>query len=110
MRISDLSSDVCSSDLQPVQREFLRHVAQLPLGRTGRVAQVQPDHMGLAPGRLEQAAQHLEGGGFAGAIGTEQAEDLALAYLEAHAVGGGEVAEALGEVTDRKSTRLNYSH
>src|SRR3546814_1900910 len=32
---------------------------------------------------------------------TEQAEDLALAYLEAHAVGGGEVDETLGEVTAR---------
>src|SRR3546814_19270284 len=133
MRISDWSSDVCSSDppqvegldhlvdaralhgalqpvhaggelqvlahgQQPVQREFLRHVAQLPLGRTGRVAQVQPAHMGLAPGRTEQAAQHLEGGGFAGAIWTVQDEALALAYMVAPYGCGGEVTDTSGAV------------
>src|SRR3546814_6713019 len=77
MRISDWSSDVCSSDLgqQTVERELLRHIAKLAFGRAGSPAQVQPHHMRLAAGGFEQAAQHLEGGRFAGAVRPEQAEE-----------------------------------
>ena len=36
---------------------------------------------GLAVGREEQAEQQLDGGGLAGAVGAEQAEDLAAVDL-----------------------------
>ena len=43
---------------------------------------------GVAAARLEQAAQHGDGGALAGAVGTEEAEDLALLDAEADAVDG----------------------
>ena len=50
------------------------------------------------PGRRpQQAAHHLERGRLAGAVGAEQAEDLAAADAEGDPVGGGEVAEPLGQ-------------
>ena len=43
----------------------------------GRLAEDE----GVAGGREEQAEQQLDGGGLAGAVGAEQAEDLALVDL-----------------------------
>ena len=60
-----------------------------------------PHHLRLARSGLEQAAQHLEGSGFAGAIGPKQAEDFTLLHFEADVVGGREFAEALGEIAAR---------
>ena len=60
-----------------IEREFLRHVAE-PVARVRRgAAQVEAGDAALAAGRLEQAAQHFEGGGLARAVRAEQAEDLA---------------------------------
>ena len=59
---------------------------------------------GLAVGGEEQAEQQLDGGGLAGAVGAEQAEDFALVDLEVEGVQGGlllpapEVAVDLGQV------------
>jgi hypothetical protein len=55
---------------------------------------------------IEQAEQELDGGGFAGAIRTEQTEDFAAAHLEIHVVNGAglgaapEILEDLGEAAD----------
>ncbi len=45
----------------------------------------------------EQRGEHLEHRGLAGAVGSEDAEDLAAAYLQVDAVDGPEVAEGLHE-------------
>ncbi len=56
-------------------------------------------------GGEEQAEQQLDGGGLAGAVGAEQAEDFALVDLEVEGVEGGlllaapEVAVDLGEAS-----------
>ena len=55
-------------------RSFLRDVG-------GRLAEDE----GLAVGGEEQAEQQLDGGGLAGAVGAEQAEDLAAVDLEVEA-------------------------
>ena len=62
------------------------------------VADVEPRHAALAGGGRQQAGEHLDGGGLAGAVGPQEAEDLAGLDLEGHAVHGREVAEAAGEV------------
>ena len=54
----------------------------------------------------QQAAHHLERGRLAGAVGAEQAEDLAAADAEADVVGGGEVAEPLGQPVGLDDRRL----
>src|SRR5581483_12100298 len=51
---------------------------------------------GGAGGRVEQTAEHLDGGGLAGAVGAEEAEKLALAHLQVHVIHRRERAELLG--------------
>ena len=59
--------------------------------------QVVARHRAMAGSGGEQAAQHLEGGGLARAVGAEQAVDLAARDGEIHVARGGEIAEALGQ-------------
>src|SRR5665647_3314657 len=54
-----------------------------------------PGDARVAAARPKQTAQHRDGGALAGAVGAEQAEDLALGDVEAHAVEG---EHALGRV------------
>ena len=44
-------------------------------------------------------------GGLPGAVGPDQPDDLVAGKLEAHAVDGGEAAEALGEAVDAEKRR-----
>jgi hypothetical protein len=80
-----------------IEREFLRHVADpAPRRRSGAV-EVEAFDEGGAGRRPHQAAHHLEGGGLAGAVGTEQAEHLAAPHGKRNVGDGGEAAEALGQ-------------
>jgi hypothetical protein len=63
----------------------------------GDLAPLEPDRAGI--GR-ERAGEHVEDRALAGAVGADQADDLALLDSERHAVDGGEAAEALGEALD----------
>src|SRR3546814_3469258 len=106
MRISDWSSDVCSSDLlgavlhhqdcgvARVDRSRLAgpHLDALPVG--ARTRQVEPHGGAVADLAVDL---HVA----AGLLGK------AVDHAEAEA---GAVALALGGEEDRKSTRLNYSH
>src|SRR3546814_8380660 len=114
MRISDWSSDVCSSDLRRVQnvlgrhqrarvlrrapRRFLRHVSRVRFGG-GREIETGLDDGELALGRSEEVIGVLGG----------EALDQSLWIGEADILrrGAGEAAE---EIEDRKSTRLNSRH
>src|SRR3546814_6031733 len=105
MRISDWSSDVCSSDLAP----GLGLVAQdleLQRQRTGALGEEGVDafRIGLQ-GRLGFAGEVLEIGlgELAEAEGAEKAIE-AQRRLPHH------LGEAAGGGADRKSTRLNSSH
>ena len=80
-----------------VERELLRHVAEPGAGGAGGAIEVEAGDAGPAGGRPQEAAHHLERGRFAGAVGAEQAEDLAAADAEGDVVGRGEVAELLGQ-------------
>src|SRR5690606_41290331 len=64
---------------------------------------VDPVDLDLAAVRAHQRVEHAQGGGLAGAVGAEQAGDLAVAGLEAHAGHGlhraGAGPEALVEVS-----------
>ncbi len=56
-----------------------------------------------ARGGFEHAEDHVDGGGFSGAIRTEQAHDFVARYLEGNAVNGQSVVVTLGELGDGKN-------
>ena len=51
----------------------------------------------LAVGGMQQTAEDLEGGGFAGAVGAEEADDFAAVDLERDAVDGADEAVLAAE-------------
>jgi hypothetical protein len=55
-------------------------------------------HPDLAGRRLDEAGEHAQRGGLAGAVRAEQREDLARRQLERHVVCGHSRAEAAGQV------------
>ena len=57
----------------------------------------QPQHFDLACGRRQQAAQHADGGGLAGAVGPEEAVDVRARHVEVDVVDRDQGAEALGQ-------------
>ncbi len=71
----------------------------LEIARSDRFA-LDADPAGV---RFEQTADHLDGGGLAGAVGTQQAEDLALLHRQADILHGFQVAEGFAEVADFKA-------
>src|SRR5262245_7133518 len=80
-----------------VERKLLRHVADaLPHGRcANRALHARKLYFSFAG--IEQAAQHLDRGGFAGAICAEQTIDLAVANFEAEIVDCAKLAEVAGQ-------------
>ena len=58
----------------------------------------KPIDAGGAGGRRDQGGQHADEGGFARAVGPEQAEHFAVLDRKAQAVHGAEVAKTLGQV------------
>ena len=59
---------------------------------------IEAENLDAAGGRGEEAGEHLDGGGFAGAVGAEEAEELTGGDAEVDVLNGGEVAEAAGQV------------
>src|SRR3546814_11429818 len=127
MRISDWSSDVCSSDLfQEMHRSLLTGEATLPdfLGGEGN------DRRGVADKRMEQRVEHSAIGaslGICGRVAVEaifadiEKESAEIILCEggerAHIAaeceanrGGAEFRVQFAQEIDRKSTRLNSSH
>src|SRR5260370_21637148 len=79
-----------------IEVELLGEHAHLRLG-TQRVApDVHAADEGRAIGGAHQADEHLDGGGFSGAVGAEKAKELAAADDQVEAVDGHLVAKGLG--------------
>ena len=79
------------------KRHALGDDTDLALERDGVLREVFAEDFDAAGGGGEQAGEHLDGGGFACAVGAEEAEELAGCDGEVDAVDGGEVAEAAGK-------------
>ncbi|CFN70445.1 Uncharacterised protein [Bordetella pertussis] len=80
--------------------QLLRHHAQGPAGGLVVGHDVVAAHAGAAGGGVRQAGQDRDQGGLAGAVGAEQAEELAVLDLQADIVErlearGGRLAEKL---------------
>ncbi len=83
-----------------VERELLRHVADVLADFLGLRSHVEPVDGRLPRGGRQQAAEHADGSGLARAVGSEEAENLALGHLERDVVHGHEGAESLHQVVD----------
>src|SRR3546814_6751532 len=106
MRISDWSSDVCSSDLGRGAGEGVRVRRDLRRGQRHRLDTAgDADGLGLAEAARRASAQVRQAerdGAIAAVLRAEQREQgLVLGDRQKLAIAGGK--------TDRKSTRLNSS-
>ena len=84
-----------------VEGELLTHVADVALDVFALCHDVAPGHAARARGGTAQSAEDAYGSGLAGAIGSEEAEDLALCHIERYVVDRTESTELLGEVPNR---------
>src|SRR3546814_4193677 len=104
MRISDWSSDVCSSDLRALGLQLLQY------GDVGRIGAGLALPAALVTHFVEQDRAQLlrrsDGEGLAG-----QRVDFLLQRRDSGGELGGEAGERLAvDLEDRKSPRLNSSH
>ena len=65
--------------------------------RDAAFEQVGDPHRRVKRGRHQDAHHHADGGGLAGAVGSEEPDDLAVVHVEIDTVDGPQVAEALLE-------------
>ena len=80
------------------ESEAFRDDADLALDFDGVSGGVEAEDLNAAGGGSEQAGEHLDGGGFACAVGAEEAEELAGGDGEIDVLNGGEFAETAGEI------------
>ncbi len=83
-----------------VEGEALGHVADAGLDAVLVPDDVEAVHPALAGGGQQEAVQHADGGGLAGAVRPQEAEDFTLGHRKADAVHGPEFAEVPGQVPD----------
>ncbi len=83
-----------------IQAEALRHVADLALDLVGVAADVVAEAGALAAVRRQQAAQHADGGGLAGAVGPEEAVDRAALHLHRQVMHDLAAAERFRQALD----------
>jgi hypothetical protein len=76
-----------------VDRDLLRHHPEVALDRRRLEPDVAAVHQDPAAVGLENPRDHAQRRGLAGAVGAEQAEDLAVPDLEGDVVDGNQVAE-----------------
>ena len=82
----------------PVHQRLGRGEAHQPQRRLAILEGIGAEQPHAPRGGLHQPEQHVQRGGLAGAVRTEQAEHLAPAHLEGDAREGGRVREALHEL------------
>lgn len=82
------------------QGDLLPDDADRPADRDGVAGDAGSRDGGVAPRRREQAREHRDGGGLAGAVGAEQSEDLALGHAEGDAGDGDLPVVGLAETGD----------
>ena len=77
---------------------FFGDVAEVGAEGGEVVVDVAAGEEDLAAGGLDEADDHFDGGGFAGAVGAEVAEDVAGGEGEADVFDGGDAAVGFGDV------------
>jgi hypothetical protein len=82
--------------------------ADLALDVEGVRGEVQAEEFDVAGGGSQETSEHFDGGGFACAVGSEEAEKLACGDVESDAVNRGERAKAAGEVAEGNGGRIHW--
>ena len=59
---------------------------------------IEAVELDMAGGGAEQRGEHLDGGGFAGAVGAEEGEDLPCIHLKGNVFDSGELVKGFGQV------------
>ena len=103
----DHGADVLLDRHAAEDRGLLRQIAEAHAGAlvhrlAGDVLAVEPD---LAAVRGDQAGDHVEAGGLAGAVGAEQAGDLAALDVQGDVAHHLTLAEGAGDVLDAQAGR-----
>ena len=94
-----------SSTVRSIAGQRLGNDADHAAHRVGIFAHIVAGDNGLAAGDRDQRRHHADERAFAGAVGAEQAEDLAVGHREGDALHGFKVAVALDDVFDRNRMR-----
>ena len=84
-----------------VEPDRVREVTDAPLDGERLAHRIVPQYAHLAARDLGQPEHHQDGGGLAGPVGAEQAEDLAFADIEINVVNDGGAPVALGQAARR---------
>src|SRR3954462_9017756 len=84
-----------------IERRVLKHNAKCLAYSCGFRHRIAPINPNVATRRQEKCGEHLDRCGFAGAVGAEEREALALADGKGNVVYGGNVAKALYQMLDR---------
>ena len=93
-------------ELVPVAHHHRDPAQEVALALRRRVA----EHPRLARRRVQQARQHLERGGLAGAVGTEEADDLARRDLEADPVDRLDLARVAADQAPGRGADAALAH
>ena len=80
-----------------VEADRVGQIADAPLDRKRLARRIEAEHAHLACRDVGQPEHHQDGGGLAGAVGAEQAENLAAADGERDVVDGDRRSVGLGE-------------
>ena len=91
------------------QRDVLEGAADADFGNLVRRALQDADavHQDVAGARLVEPGEAVEERGLAGAVGPDQAEDLAVVHVKGHAVQCDDAAEHDADVANRKQGILS---
>src|SRR3546814_2168795 len=106
MRISDWSSDVCSSDLTLLPVNFLRHLISM---YGDKMQSMVPQYLDASMTAFRKNQQDVRSA-FEGALGANPLAELTRRNMEMFQQAAGAFIPGAGGSKDRKSTRLNSSH
>ena len=81
-----------------VEADLVGQIADLALHLQRLAHRIMAEHAGLPVRDVAQAEQHQDGGGLAGAVRTEQPENLTARHLERDAFDDGRPVVAFGEI------------
>ncbi len=90
-----------------IERRRFGQIADAPAHFEGLGEDVVARDRGRSRGGREEAGEHAHGGGFTGAVGAQEAYDLAFVYGEGDVVNGGGAGVTLGQVCN-SNHRLTY--
>jgi hypothetical protein len=93
-----------------VERRVLEHEADVPADGVALAGDVEAVHAGGAGGGPGERAEHVDRRALAGAVGAEEAEDLAAGDGERHTADGLDLAVGLDERVDLDGGRGGGAH